>query len=245
MRSELSKFVRWFEGTRKDPLDGIARAAIAYLWFETIHPFEDGNGRVGRAIIDLALARDAAMDARLYSMSRRLKKNRDGYYIELARAQRGGLDVTPWVFWFIGQFGDACAASEMVIDLSLDRVRFRTRHREISLNQRQRKAVNLLLEAGPDSFEGGLNTRKYVSLMKTSRATAFRELDALAGAGLLVQVGQGRATWYFVKIDGWYADGEKGKGDGCSLSTVTGGEGDPFSHFPFHSRLTPPHRTET
>ncbi len=155
-------------------------------------------------------------------------------------AHGAGRCCPPWVFWFIGQFGDACAASEMVIDLSLDRARFRTRHRETSLNQRRRKAVNLLLEAGPDSFEGGLNTRKYVSLMKTSRATAFRELDALVGAGLLVQVGQGRATRYFVKIDGWYTDGKKGKGDGCSLSTVTGGEGDPFSHFPFRVSL-PPH----
>ena len=105
-------------------------------------PFEDGNGRVGRAVIDLALAQDAKLDQRLYSVSRRLAENRNDYYAELAAASRGSLDITRWLIWFVGQFDDACRASEAVIDLSLAKARFWLEHRQAPLNERQRKAVN-------------------------------------------------------------------------------------------------------
>ena len=202
---ELRGFLDWFQSSRDSSVDGLLRAGTAHLWFETLHPFEDGNGRVGRAVIDLALAQDAKMDQRLYSVSRRLAEHRSEYYAELNAASRGGLDITRWLTWFVGQFEDACRASEAVIDLSLAKARFWLQHGQAPLNERQRKAVNRILDAGPGGFEGGMSTEKYGHFVRVSRATAYRDLDELVRHGLLTQAGVGRGTRYFAAMDGWNA----------------------------------------
>lgn len=203
---ELKRFLEWFEVTRTAPVDGLIRAGIAHLWFEVLHPFEDGNGRVGRAVVDLALAQDAQLDQRLYSVSRRLAESRNDYYAELAAASRGGLDVTRWLLWFVGQFEGACQASEAVMDPSLAKARFWLEHAEAPIGDRQRKVVNRMLEAGPGGFEGGMSTSKYEHLADVSRATAYRDLEELVRHRLLVQTGAGRGTRYYLAIDGWAAD---------------------------------------
>ncbi len=200
---ELGRFLDWFESTRNGPVDGLLRAGTAHLWFETLHPFEDGNGRVGRAIIDLALAQDAHLEQRLYSVSRRFAEYRDDYYAELASASRGDLDITRWLMWFVEQFEGACRASEAVIDLSLAKARFWLEHGQAPLNERQRKAVNRILDAGPGGFEGGMSTSKYGHLARVSRATAYRDLEELVRHGLLTQAGVGRGTRYFAAMEGW------------------------------------------
>jgi len=200
---ELSRFLDWFNSSRDSPIDGLLRAGTAHLWFETLHPFEDGNGRVGRAIIDLALAQDAHLAQRLYGVSRRLAEHRNDYYAELAAASRGGLDVTRWLRWFVPQFEEACRASEMVIDLSLAKARFWLERVHAPLNERQRKAVNRILDAGPGGFEGGMSTNKYGHLARVSRATAYRDLEELVRYGLLTQAGVGRGTRYFAAMEGW------------------------------------------
>lgn len=202
---EVNRFLAWFEATRQKQIDGLIRAGIAHLWFEILHPFEDGNGRVGRAIVDLALAQDARLDQRLYSVSRQLAESRAAYYAELAAASRGDLDVTRWLAWFVAQFEGACRASEAVIDLSLAKARFWLEHADAPLNDRQRKVVNRMLDAGPAGFEGGMSTRKYEHLAGVSRATAYRDLEELARHRLLVQTGVGRGTRYHVALPGWTA----------------------------------------
>jgi len=203
---ELGKFLNWFESSRHSPVDGVLRAGTAHLWFETLHPFEDGNGRVGRAIIDLALAQDVKLDQRLYGVSRRLAEHRSDYYAELAAASRAGLDITRWLTWFVGQFEEGCRASEAVIDLSLAKARFWLAHGQAPLSQRQRKAVNRILDAGPGGFEGGMSTEKYAHLVRVSRATAYRDLEELVRHGLLIQAGVGRGTRYFAAMEGWEAE---------------------------------------
>jgi Fic family protein len=194
--AEMDLFIAWFN--RPDETDALTRAAIAHLWFETIHPFEDGNGRVGRVIIDLLLARDAGEASRLIRISQQLLAVRDAYYTEPAQAQHGRVDITRWVLWFIDQVRIACEQASTVIDLSLAKARFWSTHQHLDLSARQRKVINAMLDAGPGGFEGGMSTRKYQSLVTTSRATASRELIELAALGLLVSAGGGRSTRYHV-----------------------------------------------
>jgi hypothetical protein len=142
-------------------------------------------------VVDLALAQDAHLDQRLYSVSRRLAESRNDYYAELAVASRGGLDITRWLLWFVGQLEAACRASEDVLDLSLAKARFWLEHAEASLTDRQRKVVNRMLHAGPGGFEGGMSTSKYEHLAGVSRATAYRDLEELVRHRLLAQTGTG------------------------------------------------------
>jgi Fic family protein len=199
----MAEFLRWFETPAEQGADALVRAAVAHLWFETVHPFEDGNGRVGRAIVDLALARDSRVSTPLYRMSSRLAANRKQYYDELERAQRGTLDATAWTAWFIGQFGIACRESEETIDRSLAKARFWARLTEVSLSDRQRKAVNALLDAGPGGFVGGLSAGKYQNLTSTSRQTASRDLADLVEKGVLQVTGQRKSTRYHVAVPEW------------------------------------------
>lgn len=176
--------------------DPLLRAALFHLWFETIHPFEDGNGRLGRAIVDLVLARQSPQASRLVRLSQQLLERRDEYYAELETAQHGGLDVTRWMRWFVQQLRLACEQATAVLDRALAKGRFWSRHADKALSPRQRKVLNLLLDAGPGGFEGGMSTRKYQSIASTSRATASRELIELASLGLLRAEGSGRSTRY-------------------------------------------------
>jgi Fic family protein len=198
--AQMQQFLDWFNASEQDSL---VKAALSHLWFETIHPFDDGNGRVGRNIVDLCLARDAGETSRLVRISQRLLEQREAYYGELGHAQHGGPDVTRWMIWFVAQVRAAWEAAGKVVDASLEKARFWASHASLDLNARQKKAVNALLDLGPGGFEGGMNTRKYVSLTGTSRPTASRELIELNALGVLRQVGGGRSTRYYVNLPGW------------------------------------------
>jgi Fic family protein len=199
--AEMDRFLRWFNADSEP--DTLVRAALAHLWFETIHPFEDGNGRLGRVLVDLLLARDSGEASRLFRTSQRLLDRRRDYYANLERAQHGGPDVTDWVCWFIEQMQAACEEASTVVDHTLIKLRFWLDHGNQTLNERQRKVMNLLLDAGPGGFDGGMSTKKYENITGASRATASRELIDLEAKGLLQQVGGGRSTRYHVRLPGW------------------------------------------
>ena len=201
VQAEMDGLIAWFN--RAGEPDHLACAALAHLWLETIHPFEDGNGRVGRMLVDLVLARDSGEASRLIRISQRLLEKRTEYYAELERAQHGTLDVTAWMGWFIAQVRAACEQASAVMEASLEKARFWYSHRDKELTPRQRKVINALLDAGPDGFDGGMSTRKYEHLTGASRATSSRDLVELAHAGLLRQDGAGRSTRYRLNIEGW------------------------------------------
>ncbi len=192
---EMRRFLQWFNRPPKN-LDGLLRAGLAHAWFEVLHPFEDGNGRVGRAVADMALAQDEARSARFYSLSETLMAHRDEYYAQLERLSRGDLDVTPWLTWFIAQVEEAARASENTIAHVIRKARFWLRHTQTPLNERQRKALNRMLDAGPAGFEGGMTNKKYASLTKSSPATAQRDLAELVAKKCLELAGSGRGTRY-------------------------------------------------
>jgi len=195
---ELDCFIAWFnQGREAGVLDGLLRAGITHLWFVTIHPFEDGNGRISRILADLALAQDRGGDP-LARMSNRILHIRSEYYAALEQAQsfHGALDITPWLTWFLDQVAAACAESEGVLRRTLAKGAFWIRHRASQINERQRKALNRLLDAGPDGFQGGMTTRKYASLTHCSPITASRDLSELAELKCLVMSGGGRSTCY-------------------------------------------------
>jgi len=200
LEPELDRFLGWFNSSSST--DGLVRAGMAHLWFVTIHPFDDGNGRVTRALTDLALSQAHGTDP-IVRMSSRILQVRPDYYAALASAQafRQGLDITPWLHWFLTQVAEACIQSEQIIQRSLAKGTFWARHHDKQINERQRKVLNRLLDAGPDGFEGGMTTRKYVSLTRCSAITASRDLADLAGSGCLLVVGAGRSTRYVVPWD--------------------------------------------
>ncbi|WP_058555920.1 Fic family protein [Thiohalocapsa sp. ML1] len=180
-------------------LDGLLRAGIAHLWFITLHPFEDGNGRLARALTDMLLCRDEAQPMRLFSLSAQFLRQREAYYTILEQTQRDGLDVSDWLAWFLQQVEAAADQAEQTVATTLAKARFWLRHQGTALNERQRKVLNRLLDAGPGGFEGGINTRKYMGLTSTSRATAYRELADLVAKGCLLPAGKGgRSSAYEV-----------------------------------------------
>lgn len=204
----MTKFLKWFAATRPTPgkkpkLDGLARAAMAHLWFETIHPFEDGNGRIGRAIIDMVIVQDQRAPVRLYSLSHQLLEARRAYYDALNQAQLGDGDVTAWVVWFAGRVSAACRRSGEVIDRAMEKSRFWLEHAAVKLNHRQRKVLQRLLDDGDGKFLGGLNAEKYIKMTQASKATATRDLAGLVAGHLLWTVGQGKGLRYYVNVPGW------------------------------------------
>lgn len=217
---EMTQFLAWFalppsvQGAASGAthgLHGLARAALAHLWFETIHPFEDGNGRLGRAIVDMALAQDMGAAVRVFGMARQMMKTRAAYYAALNLALRStagvGLDVTPWVRWFVQAFTQGCVTSQAVVKQALEKAEFRLRCATSGVNARQTKVLNRLLEAGNTAwgggFLGGMTADKYCKLTGTSKATASRDLTDLAGKGLLRVEGVGKATRYAIAVDTW------------------------------------------
>jgi Fic family protein len=192
---DMDRFLTWFN---KPPagLDGLLRAGLSHAWFELIHPFEDGNGRVGRALLDRALAQDERRAVRLYSMSSRIMVVRDDYYKALAALSRGDLDLTQWLAWFLEQVTIATRASEQTIRHVLRKAQFWLQHAQQPLNNRQRKALNAMLDAGPSGYIGGMTNRKYANLTKSSAPTAQRDLAELVSLGCLVPAGAGRSARY-------------------------------------------------
>jgi Fic family protein len=196
LHEELKRFLSWFNAPPAG-LDGLTRAGLAHLWFVTLHPFEDGNGRLARAITDMALAQDERQPMRLFSLSAQILRERKDYYAVLERTQRGALDVTEWLAWFLTQVEAAATAAEQTVANTLAKARFWLKHQATAFNERQRKLLNRLLDAGPGGFEGGINTRKYMSLTRTSRTTAYRELADLVEKGCLRPTGKGgRSSGY-------------------------------------------------
>jgi Fic family protein len=200
LEAEIDRFLAWFEASRETE-EGLLRGGLAHLWFVTLHPFEDGNGRLARAITDMTVAQDEHQPMRVFSLSAQLLREREAYYTALESAQRGGLDVTRWLAFFLPQVEAAATASETTIATTLAKARFWLRHQSTDMSPRQRKVLNRLLDVGPSGFEGGMNTRKCASLTKTSRATAYRELADLVAKGCLRPTGKGgRSSAYEVGV---------------------------------------------
>lgn len=196
VEKEMEQFLSWWEQSQAQE-DGLVRSGVAHFYFITIHPFEDGNGRIARALTDMALAQDEKNPTRFYSLSSQIMKEREQYYDILEQSQKGDVDITAWLSWFLDCYTRALEGAIKLVAKVLAKATFWQHFGHVTLNERQRKVVNLLLNAGVGGFEGGLTTRKYVSIAKTSRATAFREIDDLVEKGLLIQnPTQGRNTSY-------------------------------------------------
>jgi Fic family protein len=188
---EMTAFLKWFEG--KDAIDAVLKSGLAHLWFVTIHPFEDGNGRIARAIADMALARSERSSQRFYSMSAQIKQEHKEYYDILERTQKGTMDVTIWMLWFLDCLGRAIDGAHVTLKSVLDKARLWERIKDAPLNDRQRSIINKLL----DGFEGKLTTSKYAKLTKCSQDTAYRDIQALVERGVLIQNPEGgRSTSY-------------------------------------------------
>jgi Fic family protein len=189
--SEMMHFLEWF--SRDARMDPVLKAGVAHFWFVTIHPFEDGNGRIGRAIMDMALARAEGAPERFYSMSAQIESERKEYYLRLERSQRGDLDITPWLEWFLECLGRAIAGADEALSSILRKAKSWQEINEGPVNDRQRAVLNRLL----DGFEGKLTTSKYAKLAKCSPDTALRDIKALVDRGVLIQdEGGGRNTSY-------------------------------------------------
>lgn len=197
----MDAFFAWWRASR-GKTDGLLRAGVAHLYVVTIHPFEDGNGRIARALTDMAMAQDEASAPRGYSLSAQMRGERREYYDALEAAQKGGLDITEWLLWFLGCFTRALDRSEAHIEQASLVQRFWRRLEGASLNPRQRKVLNKLLEMRPHGFEGGLSNKKYRSMTKTSQATAARDLAELVDSGALIKTGAGRSVRYELSTAG-------------------------------------------
>lgn len=196
IEAEMDGFLSWWDASQS-ALEGIVRAAVAHFWFVTIHPFEDGNGRIARALTDMVLAQDDRQPLRYYSLSSQIMTERDTYYNRLEQCQKGDGDITAWLLWFLGCFTRALDRSSEVLAGVMAKAAFWHAHSRTQLNARQRKVVNKLLDAGQDGFEGGLTTRKYAGIAHVSRATAFREISALLDLGVIrPNPGKGRSASY-------------------------------------------------
>ena len=194
--AEMRAFLHWFE-TPADT-DPVLRAALAHLWFVTVHPLEDGNGRIARAIADMALARSEGSSQRFYSMSSQIRAGRAAYYDILERTQRGTTDVTQWMTWFLACLGRSVDAAGTALAAVLAKARFWERAGGLALNERQRRVLNRVL----DGFEGRLTTSKWAKLAKCSQDTALRDITFLVGHGLLARnPGGGRNTSYSLVTD--------------------------------------------
>lgn len=170
LEHEVSVFLDWFEA--KNEMDPVLKAGIAHFWFVTIHPFEDGNGRISRAIADMALARADGTRERFYSMSTQIEAEKKDYYLQLEQSQKGGVNITSWLEWFLGCLGRAVTGAEDGLSGVLRKARvWEQINSQSPVNERQRKVINRLL----DGFEGKLSTSKYAKLAKCSGDTALRD----------------------------------------------------------------------
>jgi len=188
--AEMARFLAWFEA-KADVTDPVLKAAMAHLWFVTIHPFDDGNGRIGRAIADMALARSERTGRRFYSMSARLRIERSAYYEALELAQKGTLDITPWLGWFLAVLDRALSDAEATLNATIRKSQFWDRLAGLPLNQRQQTMLRRLVEG----FGGKLTTTKWAQLVKCSQDTALRDIVDLIRQGILIQApAAGRST---------------------------------------------------
>lgn len=190
---EMKAFINWFNG--KNGTDPVLKAAIAHLWFVTVHPFDDGNGRIARAIADMSLARSEHSPQRFYSMSAQIRQERKAYYDILEAMQKGDLDITRWLAWFLGCLDRAFDGAETVLAGVLKKARFWETHAGAAFNERQRDMLNRLL----DEFEGKLTSSKWATIEKCSQDTASRDISDLVERGILKQeAAGGRSTSYLL-----------------------------------------------
>jgi Fic family protein len=191
LRAEMREFLDWFN--KEDSTDLVLKAGVAHLWFVTIHPFDDGNGRIARAIADMVLARSEHSPQRFYSMSAQIRKERKAYYDILERTQKGDLDITDWLAWFLDCLGGALDQTETTLAAVLNKARFWDKHAGAEFNERQRGMVNRLL----NGFEGKLTSSKWAKLAKCSHDTALRDIDDFVRKGVLKKdAAGGRSTSY-------------------------------------------------
>ena len=195
LNREMKVFLGWFSEANEN--DWVVKASLAHLWFLTIHPFDDGNGRIARAIADMGLARSEKSSQRFYSMSAQIRQERRAYYDQLERAQRGTMDVTNWLEWFLHCLGNAIEGAQTALVTVLAKARFWESIAVIPLNERQRLVLNRLL----DGFEAKLTTSKWAKLAKCSQDTATRDILALVRQGVLLRNAEGgRSTGYSIAV---------------------------------------------
>jgi len=201
MDSEMVRFIQWFNDTAPEqPLainNPLVRSAIAHLYFESIHPFEDGNGRIGRAISEKALSQGLGQPV-LLSLSTAMEANKTNYYNSLKQGQRSN-QITKWIKYFIKTVWIAQEEAEKLIHFSLKKTQFFDRNNDV-LNDRQKKVINRMLAEGPAGFDGGMSAKKYIAIAKTSKATATRDLQQLASLGIFIASGGGRSVSYSLEI---------------------------------------------
>ncbi|HCL3480140.1 TPA: Fic family protein [Pseudomonas aeruginosa] len=204
LEAQLGDFLAWFESSRSDAsLDPFLRAGIAHFWFVTLHPFDDGNGRLTRAITDLALAQGEQQAIRFYAMSASILDDRAGYYRILEASQKGSLDITAWLQWFLDTLLKSLEQALVRIDRVLVKARFWQAHRTDSLPPEQIKVLNRLLDGGDKGFEAGISAAQYQAVAQVSKATATRHLSDLLEKGCLLRLpGGGRSTRYQINQPG-------------------------------------------
>jgi Fic family protein len=188
---EVKAFVDWFNA--EAGIDPVLKAGVAHLWFVTIHPFDDGNGRIARAIADMALARSEQTSQRFYSMSAQIRQERNAYYEMLESTQKGDLDITSWLQWFLGCLDRAFDGAATILANVFKKARFWEKHTGAAFNERQRDMLNRLL----GEFEGKVTSSKWAKLEKCSQDTAFRDIDDLIARRILIkEPAGGRSTSY-------------------------------------------------
>ncbi|MFP3332485.1 Fic family protein [Pseudomonas sp. SIMBA_064] len=204
LERQLDDFLAWFESSRSDAsLDPFLRAGIAHFWFVTLHPFDDGNGRLTRAVADLALAQGEQQAIRFYAMSASILNDRAGYYHILETSQKGSLDITSWLRWFLDTLLKSLEQALARIDRVLAKARFWQAHRTDSLPPEQIKVLNRLLDGGEKGFEAGISAAQYQAVAQVSKATATRHLSDLLEKGYLRRLpGGGRSTRYQINQPG-------------------------------------------
>ncbi len=204
LEQQLVSFLEWFEKSRNDTgLDPLLRAGVAHFWFVTLHPFDDGNGRLTRTITDLALAQSEQQAIRFYAMSASILDDRAGYYRILETSQRGSLDITAWLHWFLSTLLNSLEQAMARIDRVLTKARFWQAHRTASLLPEQVKVLNRLLDGGEKGFEEGISAAQYQAVAKVSKATATRHLSELLEKHCLRRLpGGGRSTRYQINRPG-------------------------------------------
>ncbi len=188
--AEIDNFINWINNPNQ--VDGILKAAIAHLWFVTLHPFDDGNGRIARALTDMLLAQSENTSQRFYSMSAQIRRERNSYYEILEKTQKGSLDITDWLIWFIQCLFCSIESTQELLTSIFDKALFWQAYGHFSFNKRQKKIINKLL----DSFEGKLTSSKWAKLCKCSQDTANRDIADLLEKKVLLKIGGGRSTNY-------------------------------------------------
>lgn len=196
LEEEMKNFIDWFNTDSK--LDPILKASIAHLWFVTIHPFDDGNGRIARAIADIQLSKADGVNQRFYSMSAEIRKQRKSYYAILEQSQKANLDITDWIVWFLECLKQAILASNTIIDKVVQKHQFWVNNSGAISNERQKKMLNKLM----DNFKGNLTTSKWAKMTKTSQDTALRDITDLVNKGILEKANSGgRSTHYLLNLE--------------------------------------------